>query len=105
MTFGGDIKLGPYKYSLRTTNLSQYQSKIVLRPTDGEEFGRIFLFPNGGNGPPPQPPTIRDQYGYMLRLSKKRLIINSERCSGNNSHENHKALGQRSRHLVSIWEN
>jgi len=31
-------------------------------------------------------------YGYMLRLSKKRLVINSERCGGDNSHEDHKAL-------------
>jgi hypothetical protein len=92
MIFGGDIELGPYKYSLGTTNLGQYLPKIVLHPTDGEEFGKKNWFPDGGNGPPPQPPTIRDPCGYMLRLSKKRLVINSERCSGDNSHEDHKAL-------------
>jgi hypothetical protein len=66
---------------------------VVVHLTGGNDYERILSFPDGGNDPPPQtpPPPIRDPYGYMLRLSKGRLAINSERCSGDNSHENHKA--------------
>jgi hypothetical protein len=87
MTFDGDIELG-----LGTTSLGQHQSKMALYPTGRNEYERILLFPDGGNDPPPQPPPIRDPYGYMLRLSKRELAINSKRCSGDNSHEDHKAL-------------